>query len=153
MTVTLLVLHPCSFSWGGMVSVSFISFDKYELQIRKKSTFFSHSFAQKNWVWKKIDVILRLKCSLWNVCAIYETMDSFRLFDENVAEDDTQLLAKTWCSYLFWVLRNLRHKFEKLAHVTKSSKKNVTIWAPRKARAQKRNIAKLTTEKFIHYSQ
>ena len=26
-------------------------------------------------------------------------------------------------SYLFWVLRNLPHKFEKLAHVTKSAKK------------------------------
>ena len=58
-------------------------------------------------------------------------------FDENVAEDPAQLLAKTWCPYLLWVLRNLPHKFEKLAHVTKSAKKSVTIWAPRKARAPK----------------
>ena len=45
------------------------------------------------------------------------------------------ILAKTWCPYRFWILRNLPHKFEKLAHVTKSAKKNVTIWASRKARA------------------
>ena len=46
-----------------------------------------------------------------------------------------QVLAKTWYPYLFSVLRNLSHKFEKLADVTKSAKKNVTIWAPRKAGA------------------
>ena len=56
-------------------------------------------------------------------------------FGENVAWNRAQLLAKTWCPYLFWVLRNLPNKFEKLAHVTKSTKKNVTIWASRKARA------------------
>ena len=58
-------------------------------------------------------------------------------FGENVAWDPAQFLAKTWCPYLFWVLRNLPHKFEKLAHVPKSAKKNVTIWASRKARAPK----------------
>ena len=49
----------------------------------------------------------------------------FRIFffDENVAQEPAQLLAETWCPYLLWVLRNLPHKFEKLAHVTKSAKK------------------------------
>ena len=53
-------------------------------------------------------------------------------FSENVAKDPAQLLAKTWCPYLFWVLRNLPHKFEKLAHVTKSAKKNVAKLVPQK---------------------
>ena len=44
-------------------------------------------------------------------------------FDENVAQEPAQLLVETWCPYLLWVLRNLPHKFEKLAHVTKSAKK------------------------------
>ena len=44
-------------------------------------------------------------------------------FNENVAQEPAQLLAETWCPYLLWVLRNLPHKFEKLAHVTKSAKK------------------------------
>ena len=87
--------------------------------------------------------------------------------DEIVAQEPAQLLAETWCPYLLWVLRNLPHKFEKLAHVTKSAKKkrhhmgilaplvpqklnannkaprfarrlkNVTIWASRSARAPK----------------
>ena len=57
--------------------------------------------------------------------------------DENVAQEPAQLLAETWCPYLLWVLRNLPHKFEKLAHVTKSAKKNVTIWASRSTRAPK----------------
>ena len=73
-------------------------------------------------------------------------------FDENVALEPAQFLAETWCPYLLWVLRNLPHTFEKLAHVTKSAKKkrhhmgislrscpkNVTIWASRKARAPNR---------------
>ena len=87
-------------------------------------------------------------------------------FDENGAQEPAQLLAETWCPYMLWVLRNLPHTFEKLAHVTKTAKKtspyghlaklepqklnannkarrfarrlkNVTIWAPRKARAPK----------------
>ena len=53
----------------------------------------------------------------------------FAFFIEIVAEDPVQHLAKTWCPYLFWVLINLPHNFEKVAHVTKSAKKNVTIWA------------------------
>ena len=62
-------------------------------------------------------------------------LNFFRFFfNENVAQEPAQLLAETWCPYLLWVLRNLPHKFEKLAHVTKSAKKNVTKWAPRKAR-------------------
>ena len=44
-------------------------------------------------------------------------------FGENVAQEPAQLLAETWCPYLLWGLRNLPHKFEKLAHVTKSAKK------------------------------
>ena len=44
-------------------------------------------------------------------------------FNENVAQEPAQLLAEIWCPYLLWVLRNLPHKFEKLAHVTKSAKK------------------------------
>ena len=70
---------------------------------------------------------------------------------ENVAQEPAQLSAETWRPYLLWVLRNLPHKFEKLADVTKSAKKkrhhmgisqsscpkNVTIWASRKARAPK----------------
>ena len=58
-------------------------------------------------------------------------------FDEDVAQEPAQRLAETWCPYLLWVLRNLPHKFEKLTHVTKSAKKNVTIWASRSARAPK----------------
>ena len=42
---------------------------------------------------------------------------------ENVAQDPVQLLAQIWCPYLFWVLKNLPYKFEKMAHVTKSAKK------------------------------
>ena len=52
-------------------------------------------------------------------------------FDENVAQEPAQLLAETWCPYLLWVLRNLPHKFEKLAHVTKSAKKNIGATACR----------------------
>ena len=37
------------------------------------------------------------------------------LFDENVAQDLAQLLARTLYPYLFWVLRNLPHNFEKVA--------------------------------------
>ena len=44
-------------------------------------------------------------------------------FGENVAQEPAQLLAETWCPYPLWVSRNLPHKFEKLAHVTKSAKK------------------------------
>ena len=61
-----------------MVSVSFISFEKYELRMRKKlSTLFFISFLPKKQSMKTIfDVIFRLKCSLWNACTIYETMDA-----------------------------------------------------------------------------
>ena len=73
-------------------------------------------------------------------------------FDENVAQEPAQLLAETWCPYLLLVLRNLPHKFEKLAHVTKSAKKNVTIWAPRKARSPKTSpyghLAKLEPQTY-----
>ena len=34
-------LYPCCLSWGRMASVSFVSFEKYELQMKKKfSKFF-----------------------------------------------------------------------------------------------------------------
>ena len=55
---------------------------------------------------------------------------------EDVAKDAAQLLAETWCPHLLWALRNLPHKFEKLAQ-HEICEKNVTIWAPRKARAPK----------------
>ena len=51
----------CCTSWGSMVSVSFNSFEKYELQLRKKFDIFPSSFAQSM---KKIDIIFGLKCSL-----------------------------------------------------------------------------------------
>ena len=52
-------------------------------------------------------------------------------FNENVAQEPAQLLAETWCPYLLWVSRNLPHKFEKLAHVTKTAKKNIGATACR----------------------
>ena len=85
------------------------------------------------------------------------------IFIENVAKDPVQLLAKTWCPYLFWVLeicltslkiwqmsRNLQKNTSPHGHLAKfepqkrhhmgtsqrsSPKQNSTIWAPRKARA------------------
>ena len=60
-----------------MVSVSFISFEKYELKVRKKfSTFFSSPFRPKTPSMKKNGVSFRLKCSPRNACTFYETMDS-----------------------------------------------------------------------------
>ena len=57
-------------------------------------------------------------------------------FDENVAEDPVLLSAKTWCPYLFWVLGNLPHTFERKAGTCHEiCEKSVTIWAPRNARA------------------
>ena len=88
------------------------------------------------------------------------------LCNENVSQEPAQLLAETWCPYLLWVLRNLPHKFEKLAHVTKSAKKkrhhmgislrscpkNVTIWASRSARAPKTIEFKETAAtKYYHF--
>ena len=52
-------------------------------------------------------------------------------FDETVVQEPAQLLAETWCPYMLLVLRNLPHKFEKLAHVTKSAKKNIGATACR----------------------
>ena len=50
----------------------------------------------------------------------------FRIFfRRKCSQEPAQLLAETWCPYLLWVLGNLPHKFEKLAHVTKSAKKNI----------------------------
>ena len=62
-------------------------------------------------------------------------------FNENVAQELAQLLAETWCPYLLWVLRNLPHKFEKLAHVTKSAKKK---------RHHMGNLAPLVPQKRHH---
>ena len=52
-------------------------------------------------------------------------------FDENVAQELAQVLVEIWCPYLLWGLRTLPHKFEKLAHVTKSAKKNIDATACR----------------------
>ena len=69
-------------------------------------------------------------------------------FIENVAQEPAQLLAETWCPYLLWVLRNLPHKFEKLAHVTKSAKKNIGATACRAwARAETFNGLQKVLEK------
>ena len=60
-----------------MVSVSFVSFEKYELQMRKKlSTFFKSLFLPKKAKSEKFfDAIFRRKYNLWNACILYETMD------------------------------------------------------------------------------
>ena len=57
-------LHPCCLSWGRMGSVPFFSFEKYELQMRKKfSTFFSSLFfAQKTKSEKNFDAIFGRNC-------------------------------------------------------------------------------------------
>ena len=101
------------------VSVSFISFEKYELRMRKN---FCPHFRPKTPSMKKhFDVIFGQNVA-------YETI----LYNlRNHVFDPAQLLAKTWCRYLFWVFRNLPHKFEKLAHVTQSAKKkrhHMGIW-------------------------
>ena len=62
-----------------------------------------------------------------------------KFFDENVAEDHAQFLAKTWCPYLFWVSRKLPHKFENLTHVTKSAKKTSPYGHLAKLEPQKQN--------------
>ena len=59
-----------------MVSVSFVSVEKYELQMRKKvRNFFHPFFCPKSAVRKNFDVIFQQKCSLRNACILYETMD------------------------------------------------------------------------------
>ena len=60
-----------------MVSVSFVSFEKYEQQMRKKfSTFFSSIFLLKKPSLKKnFDANFERKCSLLNACKLHETMD------------------------------------------------------------------------------
>ena len=59
-------LHPCYLSRKKMVSVSFVSFENYELKLRKNfSTFFSASLLPKKAKYeKKIDVNFGPKCSL-----------------------------------------------------------------------------------------
>ena len=60
-----------------MVSVSFVSVEKYELQMRKNFStfFFIHFFAQKTKSEKNFDANFERKCSLWNACKLHETMD------------------------------------------------------------------------------
>ena len=143
-----------------MVSVSFVSFGKYELQMRKNfSTFFSSIFLPKKPSLKKIltpilsenvayetlvnytkpwtlYLVLVLRNRGSNIKKVKNSVFSKLLFkknheaeffskfffDEIVAQESAQLLVETLCPYLLWVLRNLPHKFEKLAHVTKSAK-------------------------------
>ena len=60
-----------------MVSVSFVRFEKYELQMRKKFStfFFIQFFAQKTKSGKNFDANFKRKCSLRNACKLHETMD------------------------------------------------------------------------------
>ena len=60
-----------------MVSVSFVSLEKYELQMRKNFStfFFIPFFAQKTKCEKNFDAIFERKCSLWNACKQHGTMD------------------------------------------------------------------------------
>ena len=77
-------------------------------------------------------------------------------FGENVAQEPAQLLAETWCPYLLWVSRNLPHKFEKLAHVTKSAKKkrhhmgNLAPLVPQKHRRD--GLSRLGTSRNVQWS-
>ena len=79
-------------------------------------------------------------------------------FDENVAQEPAQLLAETWCPYLLWVLRNLPHKFEKLAHVTKSAKKkrhhmgNLAPLVPQKRHHMGISQSSCPKQKFLNLS-
>ena len=60
-----------------MVSVSFVSVEKYELQMRKNFStfFFIHFFAQKTKSEKNFDANFERKFSLWNACILHETME------------------------------------------------------------------------------
>ena len=74
-----------------MVSVSFVSVEKYELQKRKKfSKFFHPFFCPKSAVGKKIDVI----------------------FSKNVAYETLVYYTKPWTLYLVSVLRNKGRKMK-----------------------------------------
>ena len=78
--------HPCYLSWGRMVSVSFVSVEKYELQMRKNfSTFFSSIFLPKKPSLKKILT---------------------PILSENVAYETLVNYTKPWTLYLVLVLRN-----------------------------------------------
>ena len=70
-------LYPCCLSWGRMASVSFVSFEKYELQMKKNfRNFFKSLFLPKKRSRKKFfDAIFWWKCNLWNACILYETMN------------------------------------------------------------------------------
>ena len=78
--------HPCYLSWGRMVSVSFVSVEKYELQMRKNfSTFFFIHFLPKKPSLKKILT---------------------PILSENVAYETLVNYTKPWTLYLILVLRN-----------------------------------------------
>ena len=62
---------------------------------------------------------------LFHYFFLLKQTQSEKNFEITFSLKPAQLLAKTLCPYLFWVLRNLHHKFQKLAHVTKSAKKNI----------------------------
>ena len=74
-------------------------------------------------------------------------------FGENVAQEPARLLAETWCPYLLWVLRNLPHKFEKLAHVTKSAKKKRHHMGNLAPLVPQKRIWNFLIERFLQHQQ
>ena len=83
--------RPCYLSWWRMVSVSFVSVEKYELQMRKNfRNFFHLFFAQKSQSEK--------------------TLTSF--FSKNVAYETLVYYTKPWTLYLVSVLRNKGRKLK-----------------------------------------
>ena len=99
-------LHPCCFSRKRMVSVSFISFEKYEQQMRNFFDIFSIFFAQKTSMEKLT--------SFLGQNAAYETLVQF---------------TKPWTLYIVSVLR---YRGSKMKNTQKSRyhKKNLLEKAP-----------------------
>ena len=77
--------HPCCLSWGRMASVSFVSFEKYELLMRKNFSKFFHFFCPNSEVGEKF----------WRI-----------FFSKNVAFESLVYYTKPWTLYLVSVLRN-----------------------------------------------
>ena len=80
-------LYPCCLSWGRMVSVSFVSFEKYQLQMKKKmfEIFLNPFFCPKSGVEKNF-------------------LTPF--LGENVINETLVYYTKPWTLYLVSVLRN-----------------------------------------------
>ena len=130
-----------------MVSVSFISFEKYELRMRKNLFDIFSSFSSKKPSMKlfltsilgqnRASETLVQFTKPWTLCLVSvlryrgSKMKNTRklrffknFFSKNLIlnqKDLAQLLVKTWYPYLFSILRNSPHKFEKLADLTKSA--------------------------------